>query len=187
MLQFSRLAAVAESVEGIMNASLKSVQTPVGCRTPSAHRSCRLLSAGDTLRIERGHRQSPDLAGARVTRTNSCSPPSAALVGGEGQRFHGDRFQRPDLRAAADPSKIPRSIFTCRCTGWAPRRDACCTPICRMRRRSAMLENPRLEMAVQSALGFYDDVAYDSRIQRAGVRSHPRASVWRGRSATSRC
>ncbi len=24
-----------------------------------------------------------------------------------------------------------------------------------------MLENPRLEMAVQSALGFYDDVAYD--------------------------
>src|SRR5450631_1181650 len=25
-----------------------------------------------------------------------------------------------------------------------------------------MLENPRLEMAVQSALGFYDDVAYDS-------------------------
>src|SRR5277367_6715543 len=25
-----------------------------------------------------------------------------------------------------------------------------------------MLENPRLEMAVQSALGFYDDVAYDA-------------------------
>jgi ribulose-5-phosphate 4-epimerase/fuculose-1-phosphate aldolase len=25
----------------------------------------------------------------------------------------------------------------------------------------SMLENPRLEMAVQSALGFYDDVAYD--------------------------
>jgi ribulose-5-phosphate 4-epimerase/fuculose-1-phosphate aldolase len=25
-----------------------------------------------------------------------------------------------------------------------------------------MLENPRLEMAVQTALGFYDDVAYDS-------------------------
>jgi ribulose-5-phosphate 4-epimerase/fuculose-1-phosphate aldolase len=25
-----------------------------------------------------------------------------------------------------------------------------------------MLENPRLEMAVQSALGFYDDIAYDS-------------------------
>ncbi len=25
-----------------------------------------------------------------------------------------------------------------------------------------MLENPRLEMAVQSALGFYEDVAYDS-------------------------
>jgi ribulose-5-phosphate 4-epimerase/fuculose-1-phosphate aldolase len=26
----------------------------------------------------------------------------------------------------------------------------------------SMLENPRLEMAVQSALGFYDDIAYDS-------------------------
>jgi ribulose-5-phosphate 4-epimerase/fuculose-1-phosphate aldolase len=25
----------------------------------------------------------------------------------------------------------------------------------------SMLENPRLEMAVQSALGFYDDIAYD--------------------------
>ena len=49
-----------------------------------------------------------------------------------------------------------------------------------------MLENPRLEMAVQSALGFYDDVAYD-RTTTAWPSMRPRASAWRVRSATSRC
>ena len=33
-----------------------------------------------------------------------------------------------------------------------------------------MLENPRLEMAVQSALAFHDEIAYDPDYTRAGIR-----------------
>ena len=49
-----------------------------------------------------------------------------------------------------------------------------------------MLENPRLEMAVQCALGFYDDIAYDTNYNGLAFDAS-KASAWRGRSGTNRC
>jgi len=49
-----------------------------------------------------------------------------------------------------------------------------------------MLENPRLEMAVQSALGFYDDVAYDPTYNGLAY-DVSEGSGSRERSGTSRC
>ena len=49
-----------------------------------------------------------------------------------------------------------------------------------------MLENPRLEMAVQTALGFYEDIAYDG-ITTAWRSMPPKASGWRAFSARNPC
>jgi len=49
-----------------------------------------------------------------------------------------------------------------------------------------MLENPRLEMAVQSALGFHEDVAYDSNYNGLAF-DHAEASGSPGCSGINRC
>ena len=50
----------------------------------------------------------------------------------------------------------------------------------------SMLENPRLEMAVQSALMFHDDIAYDSGYNGLAFDA-PKANAWRARSDRNRC
>ena len=119
-----------------MNASLKSAANAGGSRTPSANRSGRVLPLGGAFWLERGDRQPLDLARAGSFGPIFARALRAALVGSEGQRFHGDRFRRPDRERPGARSKTPRCTSICRCTGWRPTRDACCTRICPMRRRS---------------------------------------------------
>ena len=75
--------------------------------------------------------------------------------------LHGHRFRRQARGAGPGPSKTQRCISTFPCTVWGPAPDVCCTRICPTRRRCACSRDPRLEMAVQSALAFHDEIAYD--------------------------
>ena len=56
-----------------------------------------------------------------------------------------------------------------------------------LRDGAVMLENPRLEMAVQSALGFHDEIAYEAEYTGLAFDRTARASVWRERSARNPC
>ena len=130
------------------------------CRTPGADRSGRLPSPGCALRFQRRHRQSPDDARPRLPRP-LLSRTLRACCGRKSRRATCWSWTSAarSWRAAAW-SRTPLFIFICSVHRLVP--EARCVLHTHMPYATAlgMLEDARLEMAGQSAIGFHDDIAY---------------------------